>query len=75
MAGEIKSAVSIPVGCRHLQRPGPAPDYFEQALTDGKVDFLVMNRPLCVDPEYVNKLREGRIDEIAPCTRCPALLL
>ena len=30
----------------------------------------MLNRPLCVDPEYVNKLREGRIDEIAPCTRC-----
>ena len=70
MAGEIKSAVSIPVGCATYNDPAQAPDYFEQALTDGKVDFLVMNRPLCVDPEYVNKLREGRIDEIAPCTRC-----
>ena len=70
MAGEIKSAVSIPVGCATYNDPAQAPDYFEQALADGKVDFLVMNRPLCVDPEYVNKLREGRIDEIAPCTRC-----
>jgi NADPH-dependent 2,4-dienoyl-CoA reductase/sulfur reductase-like enzyme len=34
------------------------------------VDFLIMNRPLTVDTEYVNKLKEGRIDEIAPCTRC-----
>ena len=25
-----------------------------------------MNRPLTVDTEYVNKLREGRLDEIAP---------
>ena len=23
-----------------------------------------------MDTEYVNKLKEGRIDEIAPCTRC-----
>lgn len=29
-----------------------------------------MNRPLTVDADYVAKLREGRIDEIAPCTRC-----
>ena len=70
MAGEIKSAVSIPVGCATYNDPAQAPDYFEAALQEGKVDFLVMNRPLCVDPEYVNKLREGRIDEIAPCTRC-----
>ena len=50
--------------------PAHAPDFFEQALADGKVDFYLMNRPLTVDSEYVNKLREGRIEEIAPCTRC-----
>ena len=70
MAAEIKSAVSIPVGAATYMDPAQAPDYFEQALEEGKLDFFVMNRPLCVDPEYVNKLREGRIDEIAPCTRC-----
>ncbi|HIW75614.1 MULTISPECIES: FAD-dependent oxidoreductase [Gordonibacter] len=70
VAAEIKSAVSIPVGAATYMDPAQAPDYFEEALAEGKLDFLVMNRPLCVDPEYVNKLREGRIDEIAPCTRC-----
>lgn len=70
VANEIKSAVSIPVGAATYMDPAQAPDYFEEALSEGKLDFLVMNRPLCVDPEYVNKLREGRIDEIAPCTRC-----
>ena len=70
IAGEIKSAVSIPVGAATYMDPAHAPDYFEEALSQGKLDFLVMNRPLCVDPEYVNKLQEGRIDEIAPCTRC-----
>lgn len=70
VAAEIKSAVSIPVGTVTYMDPAHAPDYFEAALAEGKVDFLIMNRPLCVDPQYVNKLREGRIDEIAPCTRC-----
>ncbi|MCL1846537.1 MAG: FAD-dependent oxidoreductase [Coriobacteriia bacterium] len=70
LAGAIKEAVSIPVGCASYNDPAQAPDYFEQAILDGKVDFLIMNRPLCVDPGYVNKLMEGRIDEIAPCTRC-----
>lgn len=70
VAAEIKSAVSIPVGAATYMDPAQAPDYFEEALKEGKLDFLVMNRPLCVDPEYVNKLRDGRIDEIAPCTRC-----
>ena len=70
IAAEVKKAVSIPVGTVSYIDPAHAPDYFEKALEDGKVDFFIMNRPLCVDPQYVNKLREGRIDEIAPCTRC-----
>lgn len=70
IAAKIREAVSIPVGCATYNDPAQAPDLFESAIVDGKVDFLIMNRPLCVDPQYVNKLREGRIDEIAPCTRC-----
>ncbi len=70
IAGKVKEAVGIPVGAATYMDPAQAPDYFEDALREGKLDFLVMNRPLCVDPQYVNKLREGRIDEIAPCTRC-----
>lgn len=70
VAQEIKSAVSIPVGAVTYMDPAHAPDFFEQALKDGKVDFLMMNRPLSVDFDYVTKLQEGRTDEIRPCTRC-----
>lgn len=70
VAKEIKSAVSIPVGTVTYMDPAHAPDFFENALKDGKVDFLLMNRPLTVDTEYVNKLKAGKFDEIAPCTRC-----
>ena len=70
IAAKIKAAVNIPVGCATYNDPAIAPDLFNSAIEDGKVDFLMMNRPFCVDPGYVNKLREGRIDEIAPCTRC-----
>lgn len=70
VAKEFKGAVSIPVGTVTYLDPAHAPAYFEAALADAKVDFLLMNRPLTVDPDYVNKLKEGRIDEIAPCTRC-----
>ena len=65
-----KAELSIPCGTVTYMDPAHAPDFFEQALADGKVDFYLMNRPLTVDTEYVNKLKEGRIDEIAPCTRC-----
>lgn len=65
-----KEALSIPCGAVTYMDPAHAPDFFEEALVDKKVDFYLMNRPLTVDPEYVNKLKEGRMDEIAPCTRC-----
>ena len=70
IAARYKKELSIPCGVVTYMDPAHAPDFFEQALEDGKADFLIMNRPLTVDMEYVNKLREGRIDEIAPCTRC-----
>ena len=70
IAAMYKQAVKIPCGVVTYMDPAHAPDFFEQALEDGKCDFFMMTRPLTVDTEYVNKLREGRIDEIAPCTRC-----
>ena len=70
IAARYKKELSIPVGAVTYMDPAHAPDFFEKALEDGKLDFFLMNRPLTVDMDYVNKLREGRIDEIAPCTRC-----
>lgn len=70
VVARYKKELSIPCGTVTYMDPAHAPDFFEKALADGKVDFYIMNRPLTVDTEYVNKLKEGRIDEIAPCTRC-----
>jgi len=70
IVARYKEALNIPCGTVTYMDPAHAPDLFEQAIADGKVDFYLMNRPLTVDNEYVNKLKEGRLDEIAPCTRC-----
>lgn len=70
VAAEIKEAVSIPVGCVTYMDPARDPEYFDSIIADEKIDFMLMNRPLGVDFEYVNKLKEGRLSEIAPCTRC-----
>ena len=70
VAKEIKEAVNIPVGTVTCMNPAHAPKFFNDAIANGMCDFFIMNRPLTVDTEYVNKLREGRPDEIAPCTRC-----
>ena len=70
-AAYVKQFVSIPVGAVTYMDPAHAPDFFEKALEDGKIDFFLMNRPIAnCDPEYPNKLREGRIKEIRPCCRC-----
>jgi len=70
VAARYKEALGIPVGAVTYMDPAHAPDFFEAALAEGKLDFYSMTRPLTVDTEYVNKLREGRLDEIAPCCRC-----
>lgn len=70
VAREFKKHLTIPVGAVTYMDPAHAPDLFENALKEGWIDYLVMNRALNCDYEYVNKLREGRIDEIAPCNRC-----
>jgi hypothetical protein len=40
-----------------------------KALADGYGDIVALARPLLADPEYVNKVREGRINEIVKCNR------
>lgn len=67
---EIKSAVSIPCGCVGFIDPARAPKYFVEAMEKGQADFYLLTRPLIADPEYVNKLKENRFDEIRPCNRC-----
>jgi 2,4-dienoyl-CoA reductase-like NADH-dependent reductase (Old Yellow Enzyme family)/thioredoxin reductase len=70
IAANIKKSVSIPVGVVGCEDPSWIPDLLEKALEDGKIDFIIMNRPLMVDPELPNKLKDGRRDEIAPCNHC-----
>lgn len=70
VAARVKQAVSIPVGTVGAIDPRVNPEYFNNAIRDGKVDFYLMTRPLMADFHYVNKLMEGRVDEIAPCTHC-----
>jgi len=65
-AAEIKKAVSIPV----IVIGRLDPDLGERILREGKADFISHNRRLMADHDLPNKIREGRHDEIAPCTAC-----
>ena len=42
----------------------------EEMIANGHADMVGMGRALLADPEIVNKSREGREDEVVPCTSC-----
>ncbi|HHU21949.1 MAG TPA: FAD-dependent oxidoreductase [Clostridiales bacterium] len=67
LAEAIKKAVNIPVvavgGFNH-------PRQIEDAIASRKCDFVALGRQMLADPQFVNKVAEGREDEIAPCLRC-----
>ncbi len=42
----------------------------EMYLRKGSIDFVGMTRRLLADPEYPNKVREGRFEDIRPCLGC-----
>ncbi|MFA7674131.1 MAG: FAD-dependent oxidoreductase [Clostridia bacterium] len=46
------------------------PDIAEEVLLRGKADMIMLGRPLLADPQWPNKVREGRVDEIIPCIGC-----
>ena len=51
------------------------PNKIEKNIADGKYDLQAMGRQLFIDPEYPNKLAEGRVKEIKRCKRCNTCLL
>ena len=64
LAAKIKENVDVPVIT--MGKMGN-PSVAEFAIKENKVDFVALGRPLLADPEWPNKVREGRIDEIRPC--------
>lgn len=46
------------------------PEEGEKVLESGCQDFLVLARQQIADPEWVNKAREGRSEDIRPCISC-----
>ena len=63
----IKDVVGVPVMVvGRINEPWVA----EDVLARGDADMVVMGRALLADPEFVNKAKEGRFDDIAPCFGC-----
>jgi len=67
LAEKVKKLVSIPViSVGRLQYPEVA----EQVIAEGKADFIAIGRGLLSEPEWVNKVKSGKADEIIPCIGC-----
>jgi len=67
LAAAIKEIVNLPVFCDgRINDPVQA----EKILADNQADMIGMYRALCADPEFANKAREGRVDEIRKCIAC-----
>jgi 2,4-dienoyl-CoA reductase (NADPH2) len=66
LAAAVKKVVSIPViAIGRLDA-----ELGEDILRRGQADFISFNRRLMADPELPNKLAEGRLEDIRPCTGC-----
>jgi 2,4-dienoyl-CoA reductase-like NADH-dependent reductase (Old Yellow Enzyme family)/thioredoxin reductase len=66
-AAAIKQVVSIPVmAVNRLNEPGLAEDILEH----NKADLIGIARGLVADPEWPNKVEDGRENEIRPCICC-----
>lgn len=63
---EIKKYVDIPVVCAGRMTP----EMGAQAIAEGKIDGMGVARQFLVDPQWINKLVEGREDDIMPCICC-----
>lgn len=64
MAEKAKQLVKIPViAVGKLAYPELA----ERVLQEGKADFIAIGRGLLADPEWPNKVREGKLEDIRPC--------
>jgi 2-enoate reductase len=64
VAEAAKNVVKIPVIA--IGKLG-YPDLAERVLQEGKADFLALGRALLADPEWPNKVKEGRTEDIRPC--------
>lgn len=67
IAEKVKKVTSLPViAVGRLHHPETA----ERALAEGKADFIAIGRGLLSEPDWVNKIADGKTDELIPCLGC-----
>ncbi|MGB9894468.1 MAG: FAD-dependent oxidoreductase [Thermoproteota archaeon] len=66
-ASEIKKVVHVPVISGGMIVD---PIVADSAIKEGVVDLVFVGRQLIADPEWPNKVREGKVEDIRPCIAC-----
>jgi len=62
----IKKFVDIPVVCAGRMEPETG----AQAVAEGRIDAMGVARQFLVDPQWITKLIEDRLEDIKPCICC-----
>jgi 2,4-dienoyl-CoA reductase (NADPH2) len=66
LAERIKKVIHIPViAVKRL-----TPEMGEQILEEGKADLVAFGKAFIADPNLANKILEGNLEDIIPCTSC-----
>ena len=63
---QVKKTVSVPV----IAAASITPEIGDQAIKQGKLDFVAMGRALQADPDLPIKIARGREKDIRPCILC-----
>lgn len=67
MTAELKTVATIPLVTAYRYTD---PLVMEQVIAEGKADFIGGARYLICDPEFANKAKEGRLEDIRKCICC-----
>lgn len=65
-AAGFKKLVKLPIITPSIHDPALA----EKAVAEGMTDMVSLGRQLITDPDWANKVKEGRVADIRKCDRC-----
>ncbi len=62
----IKRFTTKPVVCAGRMQPDAA----AESIAAGRIDAMGVGRQLLCDPEFITKIKEGRLSDVRPCIAC-----
>ncbi len=65
-ARTIRKVTDKPVMCAGAHTPDTA----LEAVEKGEIDYVMIGRQLIADPQFLNKVKDGKLEDVRPCLRC-----